>query len=391
MNQIIEHPGVVSAGALVEEGANQISVSQSLAVSLARAEVDQQIATARAMPRSIKRAVANITTLATLDDVSAEECVYALPRGGKPIKGPSVRLAEIIASQWGNCRVGARVVHVDRFEKFVEAEGVFHDLEFNTATTARVRRRISDRQGRLLTDDMIVVTGNAACAIAKRNAILGAVPKAVWRKAYEAVEGVIAGDIKTLAERREKMLKAFAAFGVKPEQIFEALEIEGLDDINLDRIGVLTGMHAALKNGEADAEEMFPAKKVASIAPKGAAAKLDAIEARAAQAPHDPETGEIIQSQNPSGAASAPTSAAGEPPQASQPAAGTQETGLPPGPSPASENPIVATARDKAKQGLARLNMWMKALSEADEAALSEHRAELFEAAKAADAAKKGG
>lgn len=132
-------------------------------------------------------------------------------------------------------------------------------------------------------------------------------------------------------------------------------------------------------------------------------AALAAIEARApirdttsaptiegGETDHDPETGEIIQSQNPSGAASAPTSAAGEPPQASQPAAGTQETGLPPGPSPASENPIVATARDKAKQGLARLNMWMKTLSEADEAALADVRGDLFEAAKAADAAKKG-
>ena len=67
----------------------------SLAVSLARAEVDQQVATARAMPRSISKAIQNINTLATLDEESAQECIYALPRGGKPIKGPSVRLAEI--------------------------------------------------------------------------------------------------------------------------------------------------------------------------------------------------------------------------------------------------------------------------------------------------------
>jgi hypothetical protein len=229
----------------------------SLAVSLARAEVDQQIATARAMPRSIQKAVQNITTLATLDDQSAAECVYALPRGEKPIKGPSIRLAEIIASQWGNCRVGARVVHVDRTEKFVEAEGVFHDLETNTATTARVRRRLSTKAGKLFDDDMIVVTGNAACSIAKRNAILGAVPKAVWRKAYESVERVIAGDVKTLAERREVMLKAFAAFGIKPEQIFTALGVAGLGDVNLDHIVTLTGMYSALKSGEESPETIF--------------------------------------------------------------------------------------------------------------------------------------
>ena len=265
----------------------------SLAVSLARAEVDQQIATARALPRSIQRAVSQIMTLATLDEESAEECVYALPRGGKPIKGPSVRLAEIIASQWGNCRVGARVVHVDRIEKYVEAEGVFHDLETNTATTARVRRRISDKRGALLTEDMIVVTGNAACSIAKRNAILGAVPKAVWRKAYAAVESVIAGDVKTLVERRDRAMKAFAAFGVKPEQVYEAIGVTGVDDISLDHMATLLGMHSALKSGESNVEEMFPKKLPAGEKPKNLADALDKL-AKGPQ--HDPETGEIPQS-----------------------------------------------------------------------------------------------
>ncbi len=253
--------------------------NQSLAVSLARAEVDQQIATAKAMPRSITRAVANITTLATLDEESATECVYALPRAGKPIKGPSVRLAEIIASQWGNCRVGTRVVHVDRVEKYVEAEGVFHDLETNMAVTARVRRRISDKKGKLLTEDMIVVTGNAAASIAKRNAILGGVPKAVWRKAYATVEQVIAGDIKTLSERREKAMKAFAAFGVTPEQILTALGVSGIDDVNLDHMTTLTGMHAALKSGEATVEEMFAPPQAAIAKPKGLSGALDALAA----------------------------------------------------------------------------------------------------------------
>lgn len=253
------------------------SGNQSLAVSLARAEVDQQITTAHAYPRSVTRAVQNIMSLATIDEDSAEECVYALPRGGKPIKGPSVRLAEIIASQWGNCRVGARVVHVDRIEKYVEAEGVFHDLETNAATTARVRRRISDKRGHLLNDDMIVVTGNAACSIAKRNAILGAVPKAVWRKAYAAVEQVIAGDVKTLAERRDRVLKAFAAFGATPEQIFVALGIGGLDDLTLEHMSTLTGMHSALKSGEATVEEMFPKQVAPGEKPKTLAEGLDKL------------------------------------------------------------------------------------------------------------------
>lgn len=248
-NEIITADGEIITGPATEQ--------TSLAIGLTRAEIDQQIATAHAFPRSVARAQKQIFELVTIDEESAKECNYALPRGGKPITGPSIRLAEIIAGQYGNCRVGARVVHVDRVEKFVEAEGVFHDLETNTATTARVRRRISGKDGRLFNDDMIIVTGNAACSIAKRNAILGAVPKAVWRKAHDAALQTIRGDIKTLSERRGNMLKAFAAFGVKPEDIFAALDLGGLDDIGLDEIAILTGMHAALKNGESTVEEMF--------------------------------------------------------------------------------------------------------------------------------------
>ena len=240
----------------------------SLAIGLTRAEIDTQIATARAWPRSIKRATDDILSLATLDEETAAECMYALPRGGKPILGPSIRLAEIIQQSWGNCRVAARVVHVDRTEKYVEAEGIYHDLETNSATMARVRRRIVDSKGRIYSDDMIIVTGNAACSIAKRNAILGGVPKPVWRRAYEASQQVVSGTIETLTVTRDKSLKAFANFGVKPEQIFIALGVAGLEDIGLDHIPILRGMFSALKNGEATVEEMFSGKAFAAAGPQ---------------------------------------------------------------------------------------------------------------------------
>ena len=301
------------------------SGNQSLAVSIAMAEVDQQITTAHAYPRSVDQAVKNILTLATLDEETAAECVYALPRGGKPIKGPSIRLAEIIQSQWGNNRVGTRVVHVDRIEKYIEAEGVFHDLETNSATTARVRRRISDKRGQLLTDDMIIVTGNAAASIAKRNAILGGVPKAVWRKAYSTVERVIAGDVKTLVDRRAEAMKAFAAFGVTPERIFAVLDIHGLDDVTLDHMPTLIGMHSALKSGEATVEEMFPVSKPAGEKPKALGERLDKLagdepETKSKESePSDPDGSEGGKSPSPRGKAAeqpssdAPSSDEGNP------------------------------------------------------------------------------
>lgn len=246
---------------ILEDQPAQLPIS--MVSELTRAEIMQQEARADMKPRSPAKAARNIMSLATMSERAAQECGYALPRGNKPVLGPSIRLAEIVAGQWGNARVGARVVHVDRIEKFVEAEGIFHDLETNVATTARVRRRIVDKNGRLFNDDMIIVTGNAAASIAKRNAILAAVPKAVWAEAYEASIQVMRGDAKTLPERRTDLFKAFASFGVKPEQIATYLQIADANDLTLDHIATLTVIFRALKSGEEQVETYFEPTKVA--------------------------------------------------------------------------------------------------------------------------------
>lgn len=245
---VTEDGEVVTALATIEPG--QLS-------ELARVEIDQQIATAHKYPRSIKKAVENITTLATLDEATAEECIYALPRGGKPIRGPSVRLAEIIAGQWRNCRVEARIVEINRTDKFVEAVATFHDLETNVAQRTAVRRRIVDSRGRLYNDDMILVTGQAACSIARRNIVLACVPKAVWNRAYQEAERVIKGDVQTLSERRAKAIASFGTWGVKPEQVFAALGVAGEDEVTLEHIPTLRGMFSAIKSGEATVEDLF--------------------------------------------------------------------------------------------------------------------------------------
>lgn len=262
---------------------------ESLAVVLSKAEIDQQIATARAYPRKIKNVISSIVSLATLDEETAQECLYALIRRkkkdsddeeNKPIEGPSIRLAEIAAQMYGNCRIDARVIHVDRTEKFVEAEGLFHDLETNMLSRSTVRRRISTKHGRLFSDDMIVVTGNAACAIAKRNAILAGVPRGVYRPAYQAARAIVAGTAETLSKKRENAIKAFASFGVTPAQIMDTLGVSSELEIKVDHVATLRGMYSALKNGEATVEEMFP------VETKPAAAKTPAAPA---VVPPDPD------------------------------------------------------------------------------------------------------
>lgn len=243
-----------------------VQIDTTALSAIVRAEIDTQIATARQFPRSIKGAIGNILTLATLDEDTAIECIYALKRSGKPIRGPSIRLAEIIATQWGNNRSGAQVVAIDRVNKVITAEGFFHDLESNSATKSTIQRRISDSKGRIYSDDMLAVTGNAACSIAKRNAVLAGVPKGVWRKAVEAAEQIIRGDVKTLVERRDAAVKAFAHFNISPEQVFTVLEVAGIDDINIDDLVTLRGFYSALRNGETTVEELLRTSRRAAVA-----------------------------------------------------------------------------------------------------------------------------
>ena len=69
-------------GEVLPPAGTDIALESGVAVALVRAEIDMQVATARQYPRSINAAINNILTLATLDEETATECIYALKRGG---------------------------------------------------------------------------------------------------------------------------------------------------------------------------------------------------------------------------------------------------------------------------------------------------------------------
>lgn len=259
---------------------------QSLAVDMARAEIDQAIATAHRYPRQLDTVIKKIGTLACYNDAAAENCIYSLPRGGKPIIGASIGFANIVASSWGNCTDGARIVHIDRHEKTIVAEGGFHDLETNRKTIVPVQRRIVDRQGRLFSDDMIMVTGMAAASIARRNAILNAVPRALWFPIYEQALQIVRGTVETFGERKAKAIQAFSQFGVKPEQIYMALGIKGDADLTLEHIAPMRGMYQALRDGSTTVEEMFDPRRMTGTA-------FEKVENPLGEEVVDPKTGEI--------------------------------------------------------------------------------------------------
>lgn len=265
-----------------------ITDSETLSL-INRAEIDMQITTAKKFPRSIKKFLDESLELATLNEQIAEECAYALPRKEdgkvKMIEGPSARFGEIVASAWGNCRAGARVVSEDG--QFVTAQGIFHDLEKNVAITYEVRRRITGKSGKKFTADMIGVTGNAACSIALRNAILKGIPKAFWIGPYEASRKTAMGNAKTLVSRRSDAINYFKKFGITEEQICNVLDVKGAEDIGLEELATLTAIKNAIKEGDTTIEQAFNMSKADE-------SKRDDVVSRFTDPkPTDPSTGEI--------------------------------------------------------------------------------------------------
>lgn len=245
------------SGEIVEAG-TEIATDASTLERLQRADVSTQVETARRFPRPpLKKVASRMVEIATMDEVSAEEMIYSLPRKDKVIEGPSARFAEALAQVWGNCRIAARIVDVNTREGYVEAEGIFVDVETNAVTARSVRRRIKDSRGRIYNADMIQQTGNAAASIACRNAVLAGIPKAVQRPAYDAARNLLMGDVKTLANRRSEALRHFQRFGVTAEQVLARLGLESEDQITQDHLVTLRSMYGTLRNGEETPESMF--------------------------------------------------------------------------------------------------------------------------------------
>ena len=249
----------------------EILGSDHMLEAMTRGEIDQQVATAKKYPRSIGKFRQSVLTIATSDQETAESCFYALPWGGKPITGPSVRFAEIIACCYGNLRMASRVIAVE--DKVVVCEGACHDLENNNAIKTQIRRSISGKAGRRYSDDMIIVTANAGNAIALRNAILKVVPPALLTNIEKEIRKVGLGNERTIGEKRNAALQYFKGKGIKPEKVFAMLEIDGEADITLKELSILHGLVVAINEGDTTIEEIFshvpePGKSESTVADK---------------------------------------------------------------------------------------------------------------------------
>lgn len=249
-------------------------VSVSALEQMERAQTDIQINTAKRYPRQLSVVKKDMLTLATLDKATAETCFYTLrrkdnqaPGGFKVIQGPSARMAEIAVNSFGNIKAGSRIIGNDG--KMITAQAVCHDLEKNVCISIEVKRRITTRDGKTFGEDMQVVTGNAACSIALRNAVFKVIPMALIKPIYDAAKKCAVGDMKGLAERRVAAMKKFEEIGVTNARVYATFEIKGLEDISLEILEQMIGIWTAISDGDTTIDDAFP------LTPKTEAPKFE--------------------------------------------------------------------------------------------------------------------
>jgi hypothetical protein len=189
------------------------------------AEVQAAMVIAKRYPRDPKLAWDRIV-MACGRPALAEAALYEYVRGGTKVTGPSIRLAEELARQWGNIVCG--VTEIVRMAGHSECLAYAWDLETNFRDERRftVRHWRDTRQGGYaLTEerDIYEVIANMG-ARRKRACILAVIPGDVTEAAVHQVDVTMKTKIDFNPERAKKMLEGFAEFGVTKEQLEKRIQ-----------------------------------------------------------------------------------------------------------------------------------------------------------------------
>lgn len=269
--------------------------SADMLEAINRSEIDIQIATAKRYPRNIEQAKQRIMELATQDKDIAYNCFYHLERTENKkdehgqwrevkvvIEGLSVRMAEIIATCWGNLRCASRIIGNDG--KQITAQGVCHDLETNVAVSVENNRSILYSSGKTYSQDLQVVTGNAASSIAFRNAVLKVVPKVVIGDIITNIQSKAREQInqRGIPDQWRDCVAAFQKMGVKEDMLLEWLgEGRTRADIVADDIMRLGGVYTAINEGTTTVAEIFTKPKEQKAQAVEAKAQAEAAKEKA--------------------------------------------------------------------------------------------------------------
>ena len=148
-------------------------------------EVQAAMVAAKRFPRDELAAINRIKATCQRPTLAAQ-AVYRYPRGGQNVSGPSIRLAEALAQNWGNIDTG--IVELENSHGTSTMMAYAWDLETNTRVTKifTVEHKRDTKQGsKALTDgrDIYEATANFGARRQRRS------DRRLWRQSRQAYQG----------------------------------------------------------------------------------------------------------------------------------------------------------------------------------------------------------
>ncbi|MBL8283237.1 MAG: hypothetical protein JNJ87_15745 [Acinetobacter junii] len=264
MNAPVQHSGqnpfAVSAPATQAMSTVQSDSQRAIA------EVQAALVIAKQFPRNPIEAYDRVMNACQRPGL-AQSAVYSYARGGTSVTGPSIRLAEMLAQNWGNIQYGIRELSSENGESTVEAFA--WDVETNTRQTKvfQVPHIRYTRQGtKKLTDPRDIyelVANNGARRL--RACILGVIPGDVVDAAVDQCEKTIHANADTSPEGVQKLVKAFEQFGVTKDDI-EGFIQRRLEAITPANVVSLRKIFTSLRDGMSSAKDWFKNAKAVEVA-----------------------------------------------------------------------------------------------------------------------------
>ena len=250
------------------------NVTTAMVTSRQAQEVQAAMIVAKRFPRDERESNDRILKSCTRRSL-AEAAVYEYSRGGTNITGPSIRLAECIAQNWGNIDFG----YIELEQRNGESQVMAYawDLETNTRQTKVFtvpHKRHTSKGDYPLTDprDIYEMVANQASRRV-RSCILAIIPGDVVDSAVKQCEITLkAGSNVPLEDRIKDMVEKFAEFSVTTDQLrnYIGKNVEAFSEADVVRLGKV---YRSLKDGIVGSDYFLNRMKEA---PEAEPAKTDA-------------------------------------------------------------------------------------------------------------------
>lgn len=216
----------------------------------------------------------------------AEQAMYEFTRGDSKVRGPSIRLVEVLARHWSNITCG--VDEIDSKDGETTIKAYAWDLETNVSDskTFTVKHVRTTKKGSYkLTDerDIYETVANKG-ARRKRACLLAVLPGWYVDSAVDACEKTLTQSLtdgQTLEEVIQKLVAAFSEFGIAPGQIEEKMNKE-ICSLSKNDVVKLRHLYSAIKDGFVKPADAFglPPEPDKEVPSDTEAEALDALNAR---------------------------------------------------------------------------------------------------------------